>query len=143
MSGTLTPVEAFAETVGLEDYHAISVPSPYDEANASVYLVSDLTTRGEELSGEMARRYVEAAALLLGRVRRNTAIFTASYRVQAKLLEVGLKEAAERLGYEVLVERREMSGAEAEAVLRRFKSLGRGGQGPPRGPHGRPLRGGG
>ncbi len=129
MSGTLTPIEAFAETVGLDDYHAISVPSPYDEANASVYLVSDLTTRGEELSDEMARRYVEAVALLLGRVRRNTAVFTASYRVQARLLEAGLREEAERLGYEVLVERREMGGAEAETVLRRFKSLSREGRG--------------
>lgn len=129
MSGTLTPIEAFAETVGVEDYHAISVPSPYDEANASVYIVRDLTTRGEELSEEMAQRYVEAISKLLGRVRRNTAVFTASYRVQARLFEAGLREKAEELGYEVFAERRDMSGDEAEAELKRFKALAGEGRG--------------
>ncbi|QOJ78743.1 ATP-dependent DNA helicase [Infirmifilum lucidum] len=129
MSGTLTPLEAFAETVGLEDYYPISVPSPYDETNASVYLVRDLTTRGEELSDEMAEKYVRAIAKTLGRVRRNTAVFTASYRIQNKLLEKGLVDTARSLGYTVFLERREMSGVEAHATLQRFKSLAETGSG--------------
>ncbi|MEM0377195.1 MAG: ATP-dependent DNA helicase [Thermofilum sp.] len=129
MSGTLSPLDAFAETVGVDNYHAISVPSPYDEANASVYVVRDLSTRGEELSDEMASKYVEAVARLLGRVRRNTAVFTASYRVQARLFEAGLRERAEELGYEVFAERRDMSGDEADSILRKFKSLAAEGRG--------------
>jgi len=129
MSGTLSPIEAFAETVGVERYRAISVPSPYDEANASVYLVTDLTTRGEELGREMAERYVEAVARLLSRVRGNTAVFTASYRVQRGLVEAGLLKRAEELGYEPVVERQDMSGTEAAEALRRFKELAGEGRG--------------
>jgi len=129
MSGTLSPIEAFAETVGIDDYHAISVPSPYDETNASVYIVSDLTTRGEELGREMAERYVEAAARLLSRVRRNAAIFTASYRVLRGLVEAGLLKRAEELGYTPFVERQDMTGVEAAEVLREFKRLAGEGRG--------------
>lgn len=129
MSGTLSPVEAFAETVGLDEYYPIEVPSPYDETNASVYLVSDLTTRGEELGREMAERYVDAVARTLRRVRRNTAVFTASYRVQSELVESGLLDAAREAGYEVFLERRDMSGVEAAEALRGFKSLAREGRG--------------
>jgi DNA excision repair protein ERCC-2 len=129
MSGTLSPIEAFAETVGLERYHAVSAPSPYDESNASVYLVKDLTTRGEELSGEMAGRYVEGIAKLLSRVRRNTAVFTASYRVLEGLASAGLLERAEELGYVPFVERRSMSGLEAAEALKGFKSKAKEGRG--------------
>lgn len=129
MSGTLSPLDAFAETIGLARYHAITVPSPYGRENASVYLVRDLTTRGEELREDMAAKYVEAISRLLGRVGRNAAVFTASYRVQEGLLRAGLRNAAEALGYEVFLERRGMSGHEAAEMLRRFKSLAREGRG--------------
>lgn len=129
ISGTLSPVEAFAETVGVKSYHALSVPSPYDETNASVYLVTDLTTRGEELSSEMAERYVEAVARLLSRVRRNIAIFTASYRVQQGLIEAGLLKRAEELGYTSFIERRDMSGLEAAEALKGFKAMAKEGKG--------------
>ncbi|UNQ73845.1 ATP-dependent DNA helicase [Infirmifilum sp. NZ] len=129
MSGTLAPIEAFAETVGVRDYYPVTVPSPYDETNASVYLVKDLTTRGEELSDEMAGKYVDAIARTLRRVRRNTAVFTASYRIQAKLMASGLLEAARSLGYTVFVERRDMSGLEAGETLQKFKSLAQSGSG--------------
>ncbi|MGB9785864.1 MAG: ATP-dependent DNA helicase [Infirmifilum sp.] len=129
MSGTLAPVEAFAETIGLRDYYVITVPSPYDETNASVYLVKDLTTRGEELSIEMADKYVKAIVKTLSRIKRNTAVFTASYRVQSRLVQAGLLDKAESLGYEVFQERRDMTGVEASEMLRRFKALANTGNG--------------
>lgn len=129
MSGTLSPIEAFAETVGLDSYHAVTAPSPYDETNASVYLVNDLTTRGEELSVDMAERYVDALVRLLTRVRRNTAVFTASYRVQKGLVQAGLMEKVGDLGYKVFVERQDMTGVEAAEALKGFKSLAKEGKG--------------
>jgi len=129
MSGTLSPIEAFAETIGVKNYKPISVPSPYDETNASVYIVKDLTTRGEELSQEMARKYVEAIGRVLERVKGNTAVFTASYRIQLKLLEAGLRETSQQKGYQVFVEKRDMSGQEAVEVLQEFKKLADEGKG--------------
>jgi DNA excision repair protein ERCC-2 len=129
MSGTLSPIEAFAETIGVKNYKPISVPSPYDETNASVYIVKDLTTRGEELSQEMARKYVEAIGRVLERVKGNTAVFTASYRIQLKLLEAGLRKTSQQKGYQVFVEKRDMSGQEAGEVLQEFKKLADEGKG--------------
>ncbi len=129
MSGTLEPLDAFAETVGVTNYVGIKVPSLYDEANARVYLTTDLTTRGEELDEAMARRYVDAVARLLSRVRRNTAVFTASYRIQGRLMEAGLAAAARRLGYKVFEERRGMSGVESRRVLEGFKEAAAEGRG--------------
>ncbi|MCI4408213.1 MAG: ATP-dependent DNA helicase, partial [Thermofilum sp.] len=129
MSGTLSPIEAFAETIGVKNYKPISVPSPYDETNASVYIVKDLTTRGEELSQEMARKYVEAIGRVLERVKGNTAVFTASYRIQQKLLEAGLRETSQQKGYQVFVEKRDMSGQEAGEILQEFKKLADEGKG--------------
>lgn len=129
MSGTLSPIEAFAETIGVKNYKPISVPSPYDETNASVYIVKDLTTKGEELSQEMARKYVEAIGKVLERVKGNTAVFTASYRIQLKLLEAGLRETSQQKGYQVFVEKRDMSGQEAGEVLQEFKKLADEGKG--------------
>jgi DNA excision repair protein ERCC-2 len=129
MSGTLSPIEAFAETIGVKNYKPISVPSPYDETNASVYIVKDLTTRGEELSQEMARKYVEAIGRVLERVKGNTAVFTASYRIQLKLLEAGLRETSQQKGYQVFVEKRDMSGQEAGEILQEFKKLADEGKG--------------
>ena len=129
MSGTLEPLDAFAETVGAANYVGIRVPSLYDEDNARVYMTTDLSTRGEELDSSMASRYVEAVARLLSRVGRNTAVFTASYRVQARLMEAGLGRAARRLGYRVFEERRGMSGVEARRVLEGFKGAAGEGRG--------------
>ena len=129
MSGTLSPIEAFAETIGVKNYKPISVPSPYDETSASVYIVKDLTTRGEELSQEMAKKYVEAIGRVLERVKGNTAVFTASYRIQLKLLEAGLRETSQQKGYQVFVEKRDMSGQEAGEVLQEFKKLADEGKG--------------
>lgn len=129
ISGTLEPIDAFAETIGLTNYIGLKVPSVYDEDNARVYLTLDLTTRGEELKPSMASSYVNAITRLLSRVRKNTAVFTASYRVQNRLMVAGLQEKARQLGYKVFEERRGMSGIEARQVLEDFKSLAEEGRG--------------
>ncbi len=128
-SGTLEPIEAFAETIGLTNYIPLRIPSPYDERNARVYLTEELTTRGEELSKEMARGYIHAIAGFLSRVKANTAIFTASYRIQSRLMEEGLGKVARELGFEILEERKAMSGIESRKILDEFKKLAREGRG--------------
>ncbi len=124
-SGTLEPIDAFAETVGLGNYVKIKVPNIYHEENVKVYILTGVTTRGEELSDEMADRYVNAISIFLQKVKVNSAIFTASYRVQSKLLNRGLKEKVEGIGYKMFIERRGMSGPESRSTLMKFKELGK------------------
>lgn len=126
-SGTLKPIKAFAEVVGLRRYIAMSVPNIYNPENVKVYVVEGLSTRGEELSPEIAEKYVQTIVNFRCRVNVNTAVFTASYRVQNELIKKGLKNRLESLGLEVFVERKNMRGQESRKMLEAFKnSQGRG-----------------
>ncbi|RLE51092.1 MAG: hypothetical protein DRJ20_02615 [Candidatus Methanomethylicota archaeon] len=128
-SGTLEPIEAFAETIGLNNYAKIKVPNIYRKENVKVYIVTGLTTRGEELIDEMAERYVKAIRDFLEIVQVNSAIFTASYRIQSRLFERGLSEEIEKLGYQMFVERRGVSGPESKDILEKFKEASKAGNG--------------
>jgi len=120
-SGTLEPIDAFAEVVGLDDYYPIKVPPIYNPRNLRIYLLSDVSTKGEELSEKMAARYVEAIVKFLKKVNVNTAVFTASYRVQERLVWSGLKEKIKDLEYSVFEESRGMTGLKARQTLESFK----------------------
>lgn len=120
-SGTLKPIKAFADTIGLTGYQEILVPNIYDKNNISIYILNDVTTRGEELSFEMASRYVKSIINFLIKVKRNSAIFTASYRIQDALLSLGLKDKIENMGFKVFIEHKNMSGPKSREVLEKFK----------------------
>lgn len=128
-SGTLKPIKAFAETIGLSSYYPIIVPNIYDKNNISVYILNDVSTRGEELSLEMAKRYIKSITKFLVKVGRNTAIFTASYRVQDVLLGLGLKGEVERLGFKVFIEDKGISGPASRRILEEFKGTSGAGNG--------------
>ncbi len=122
-SGTLEPIDAFAETIGLTLYSKISVPTIYDKKNVSIYIVEELTTRGEELHEKMAKRYVDTIGNFLKTVKTNTAIFTASYRIQEELIKLGLIEVIENNGFVPFIETKNMSGQASRKVLREFKEI--------------------
>ncbi len=126
-SGTLEPIDAFAETIGLSNYDGISVPNIYSSSNVKIYILTGVTTRGEELSNRMAKRYVKSIANFLRRVKVNAAIFTSSYRVQDKLIEQGLVDEVRSMGFKDFIEHKDMSGPESRSLLEEFKSVrGRG-----------------
>ncbi|MDW8035297.1 MAG: helicase C-terminal domain-containing protein, partial [Candidatus Korarchaeum sp.] len=121
MSGTLEPINAFAETVGLKEFSKMSVPSIADPERVSTVIVKGVSTKGEELSAEMVRRYLRVVESFL-ELSGNLAIFTASYRVQEKVLD-GIRDLATESGRRIFVEERGISGDEASNMLRDFKSL--------------------
>lgn len=126
MSGTLEPVNAFAETVGLRDFSKMSVPSIADPDKVSTVIVRGVSTKGEELSTEMVRRYLKVVESFL-ELSGNLAIFTSSYRVQEEVLD-GIRELAVGSGRRVFVEERDMSGDEASNMLKEFKNLPKSGK---------------
>ena len=125
-SGTLKPIEAFAEIVGVSSYASTAVPSLYGERNVRAVLLTDASTRGETLSGDMRERYVAAVGEFAESLDSNVAVFVSSYRVMEELIEAGLLRALARAGKVPLVERRDMRGDEARALLSKFKELSRG-----------------
>lgn len=73
-SGTLKPINSFAEVIGLEEYIGKNFPSPFLE-NAISLITKDLTSEGEELSEEMAKSYLKAIDIFIKNLKTNIAIF--------------------------------------------------------------------
>ncbi|MEM3608430.1 MAG: ATP-dependent DNA helicase [Candidatus Bathyarchaeia archaeon] len=121
-SGTLKPLEAFAEIVGLKDYVGRVFPSPYSERNLITLITRGLSTRGEELTDDMALRYLDALEGFMASLRVNLAVFTSSYRVQRKLLDRGLRDLAEKYGRRIYVEEQGLRGDEGRKILEGFKA---------------------
>ena len=120
-SGTLKPFNAFTEIVGIKNPVFKSYPSIFDRSKIETYILKGVSTKGEVLSQEMAKRYIYAIKEVASKINSNMAIFSCSYRVQSNLLENGLKEVLETLGREVYLEDQYLSGPEAKKILNSFK----------------------
>jgi DNA excision repair protein ERCC-2 len=120
-SGTLSPIDAFAETVGLKFYSSKKVPSNFPPQNVLALITRELTTRGETLSPEMAKKYVEAIKKFAETLRTNVAVFCASYRILDDLVKAGLREEVEGLGMRFFRETQGMSGETGRRMLEEFK----------------------
>lgn len=121
-SGTLAPVKAFAETVGLRGYSSKHIPSNFPQQNIVSLITEGLTTKGESLSREMAERYVGAVGDFAKSLQTNVAVFSASYRIQEGLLRAGLEETVEGLGMRFFKEVQGMSGDAGRRILEGFKA---------------------
>lgn len=121
-SGTLRPLDAFAEIIGLERYAAKEIPSFFTEENSLSLVTRGLTTEGEELKPEAAQAYLKAIEGFMDAIDSNVAVFSASYRVQQALIEEGLKELIEGKGRIPFFEYQGMSGRASRETLEGFKA---------------------
>ena len=120
-SGTLKPISAFADIVGLSNYAQVEVPSIYSKDNVRAVILSDVSTRGEEISTEMCKKYVDAIRDFIEALDTNIAVFVSSYRVLESLIKEGLIRKLTKLKRKVFIERRNMRGDEAREILEKFK----------------------
>ncbi|MGC9068611.1 MAG: ATP-dependent DNA helicase [Thermoprotei archaeon] len=120
-SGTLKPIDSFADIIGLENYIGKEFPSIFTDKNCITLITKKLTTKGEELSEEMAQKYLEIIEEFTNIINENIGIFSASYRIQEDLLKIGLKEKLERMNRNVFIEEQGMSGIKARETLDEFK----------------------
>ena len=127
MSGTLEPIDAFSEVVGVEGCSGIVKESFVRRENVISFVLTDVTTRGDELSGIMRDRYCRAICSFIERVRGNVAVFSASYRIQSEISDP-VKEFCDSLGIRVFEERKGMGGDEARTLLDEFKMEARSGR---------------
>ncbi len=121
-SGTLKPIRAFATTAGLEQVKSITIGSFYDPQKIISLIPSGLTTKGKELKDEMAKKYVDSLAEFSEKIDSNVAMFSASYRIQNRLIEEGLKERIENQERNFYQEQSGMDGNKARRILDDFKT---------------------
>ena len=121
MSGTLTPLEAFADIMGI-DGRLKKFPRMVKKENALVLVAKDVSTRGEERSLELYKkltRYVVEAVKL---IPKNVGVFTASYEVLEGLLSANVDiQIREETGKKVFIEKKGASSKENDLLVMAFK----------------------
>lgn len=126
MSGTLVPLEAYRDVVGLpQDTLTAQYPSPFPPENVVALVVRGVTTKETYRGEAMYQKLAELVAEVANVVPANVGVFTASYEVLQGLLRAGLEP---KLQKPMLVEDREMSSTRNDQLIREFKAYaGRGG----------------
>ncbi|MEL9999480.1 MAG: ATP-dependent DNA helicase [Thermoplasmata archaeon] len=118
ISGTIAPVDAFANVIGLKEYKYLEIPSNFNENNVRSIIVDGVSTKGEKISMEMRNKYSTIINTFLEEFsNRNVAIFSASYRIQDSVIDIVKKEFWPR----IFVEREGMKGDESREILEKFK----------------------
>ncbi|MGQ4892580.1 MAG: ATP-dependent DNA helicase [Candidatus Njordarchaeia archaeon] len=120
-SGTLKPYEAFAEVSGVGNYKIVEGYFYVPPENVLPLIIKGVTTKGEELSNETIRKYEILIDASLNEIRKNIAIFFASYRIQQYFIDF-LKEEAAKLGRKIFIENQNMPGEIVKKVHNEFKT---------------------
>ena len=120
MSGTLAPVEAYRDVIGLpKDTVIRQYSSPFPEENIIALAVKGVTTKETYRKQEMYRKISELVAEIAGAVPANVGVFAASHEVLEGLLDAGIENL---LPKPLFHESREMSSSENDRLIRDFKS---------------------
>ncbi len=125
MSGTLTPLEAFRDVMGIENARLKKFPRMVKRENVQVLVAKDVSSRGEERSLEAYRRMVDYIVEAVRVIPKNVGVFTASYEVLQGLLSANLDVKLEGTGKPLLVEKQGASSRENDVLVAKFKAYSR------------------
>jgi len=122
MSGTMKPLEAYKNIVGIsKDVKFIDAPSPFSDEQVLTIIIKDVTTKYEMREVEMYERIAKLISYIAENTPGNTGVFAASYEVQRGILDGGLRNF---LSKPLFIELQEMSSKDNDAMIQRFKSMG-------------------
>jgi DNA excision repair protein ERCC-2 len=120
MSGTLEPLRSYTRITRLpEPTLCKAVPSPFPREHILTLVCCGVTTAMQQRTADMYRKMVKRIAEVVRYTPANVGVFTASYEVLERLLDVGLKNAVEK---PVFAEYRGMSSRENDHLISKFKS---------------------
>lgn len=120
-SGTLTPFNAFAETIGLEKWKGKQFRSRYPRENIRSLILKGVSTQGEYLDEKMKEKYLMSLNSF-SQINTNLAVFASSYRVLQDLLHKGLERILENNNKKIFVEYQGMSGQTAREMMDQFRN---------------------
>ncbi len=125
MSGTMQPLKAFADVVGLNTPLCEAFSSPYNTDNFLVLGVSKLHSKGggRKMLLGMQNAYVDRLAEVIRNTDGNIGVFCASYDILS-LLETPLSKKVDELGKFLFVEQANMPSYLSERMVGEFKKFG-------------------
>lgn len=126
MSGTLTPLDAYRDVVGLKNASLRIFPSPFKKSHIFVAAVKGVTTKGDMRDPEMYRRISVRISEVVENTPKNVGVFCPSYNVLEGLLSAGLEQIIDK---PLFIERKGYSSHQNDELVRLFKngSQGKGG----------------
>ncbi len=119
MSGTLHPQEMYADLLGIEGYVSRTYPSPFPPENRRAFHIRGFTSLYGKRGDENYRRIAETIARVHTKIGGNSAAFFPSY----EFLEGVRRWISPLLPGQVLIERRDMSKEEKEALLNALRDF--------------------
>ncbi|AAL81057.1 DNA repair helicase rad3, putative [Pyrococcus furiosus DSM 3638] len=126
MSGTLSPLEAFRDIIGVKA-ELKKFPRMIKRENAIVLVARDVSTRGIERSPSLYRRISEYIFEAVRNTPKNVGVFTASYEVLEGILSTNVHiKIEEEIGKKVFIEKRDAPSRENDEMIRAFKEESKG-----------------
>ncbi|CAB50250.1 helicase C-terminal domain-containing protein [Pyrococcus abyssi] len=126
MSGTLSPLEAFRDIIGV-NARLKKFPRMVKSENAIVLVARDVSTRGEERSPVLYKKLAEYIFEAVKIIPKNVGVFTASYEVLEGLISTNVHiRIEEEIGKKVFIEKRDASSSENDALVAEFKAEAKG-----------------
>jgi DNA excision repair protein ERCC-2 len=125
MSGTMQPLNAFSDVIGLKNPLCEAFSSPYNPDNFRVLCTSKLHSKGggRKMRLAMQNTYVDRMIEVIQNTDGNSGVFCASYDI-LKLLKTSLAKKVDELGKFFFVEHTNMQSYLNERMIDEFKKHG-------------------
>jgi len=117
MSGTLEPIEFYADILGFENHRSVEYQNPFPKENRLNIMVPLTTTKYERRDEEQFKSIANICSDILNSVPGNTLIYFPSYELKDKIKEHIIKRTRKT----ILSEEQNMHKKERKELLQRFK----------------------
>ncbi len=118
MSGTLEPLEAYSDIIGVENSSYKIFPSPFSPLNIKGVIVKGVTTKGTHRNEDMYKKIMLKATDIINLVPGNIGLFCPSYEVVNGLLNSGIESISDKPIY---IESRGMDSRLNDVQIYEFK----------------------
>lgn len=123
MSGTLSPLEEYRDSVGLpQTAQLVKYPSPFPPENRAIFYDVRLTTRYEEITRDehFIRELEDAVVKLANSFDKNTVLFFPSFNLMNRFM---LDGTVARINRSTYIEQQGMGQDELMLTVEKFKSM--------------------
>ncbi|MFW9962129.1 MAG: helicase C-terminal domain-containing protein [Candidatus Sifarchaeia archaeon] len=122
VSGTISPLDAYAEMLGFgPDAIKATFQSPFARKNRLCLIVNGLDTSYQNRNKSTFERMVDHCVAVVNATPSNTGIFTSSYSVGKSLIDAGFER---RIRRRIFVEKPGMKGVENDKLIDDFRRQG-------------------
>jgi len=121
MSGTLSPLEEYRDSLALKNAELVSFPSPFPKENRKILYTGGISTRYQELNDEMLSSIEKKIISICNSFNKNTAIFFPSHAMLERFLKMGIASSIKRKLY---IEERGASQRKLMEEIEKFKEKG-------------------